>query len=55
MRKLLLLPNYNLCSKCIGLAHELIEKDDDEYITTLQWLMRLGLTSKSIKRVLRRV
>ena len=54
MRKLLLLPKYNLCSECIGLAHEPIE-EDDEQITTLQWLMGLGLTPESIKRVLRRV
>ena len=55
VRKLLLLPNYNLRSECIGLAHELIEEDDDEHITTLQWLIRLGLTPKSMRKVLRRV
>ena len=54
VRKMLLLPNYNLCSQCIGLESELIE-EDDEYITILQWLIRLGLAPKNIWKVLKRV
>ena len=55
VKKMLLLPNYNLCSECIGLASELIEEDDNEHITTLQWLIRLGLAPKNIRKVLKRV
>ena len=49
----MLLPNYNLCSEFFGLAHELIEEDDDEHITTLQWLIRLGIKPKEIRKIVR--
>ena len=42
-----MLPKYNLCNECIGLANELIEETEDEHITTLQWLIRLGIKPKT--------
>ena len=43
---MLLLPNYSLCNECIGLANELIEEGNEEHISTLTWLMRLGIKPK---------
>ena len=53
VRKMLLLPNYNLCSECIDLAKQLVEEEEDEHITTLRWLMRLGIKSKEIRKIVR--
>ena len=30
VKKMLLLPNYNLCNECIGLASELVEEENIE-------------------------
>jgi|TARA_B110000908_G_scaffold101236_1_gene119360 ATP-dependent protease Clp ATPase subunit len=46
VKKMLLLPNYSLCNECIGLASELVEEDNEEHISTLTWLMRLGIKPK---------
>ena len=53
VKKLLLLPNYALCDECIGLATELIEEDDEEHISTLTWLMRLGIKPKEIRKLVK--
>jgi ATP-dependent Clp protease ATP-binding subunit ClpX len=54
VKKMLLLPNYSLCNECIGLASELVEEDNEEHISTLTWLMRLGIKPKEIKRIVKR-
>ena len=54
VKKMLLLPNYILCSGCIALASQLIEEDEDEHIPTLRWLMRLGIEPKEIRKVVRK-
>jgi hypothetical protein len=51
---MLLLPNYSLCNKCIGLASELVEEDNEEHISTLTWLMRLGIKPKEIRKIVKR-
>ena len=51
VKKMLLLPNYSLCNECIGLANELIEEDNEEHISTLTWLMRLGIKPKEIRKI----
>lgn len=53
VKKLLLLPNYALCNICIDLAKDLIEEDDDEHISTLSWLIRLGITPKEIRKIVK--
>ena len=53
VRKMLLLPNHNLCSECIDLAKQLVEEEEDEHITTLRWLMRLGIKPKEIRKIVR--
>ena len=53
VKKLLLLPNYAMCDECIGLASELIEEDDDDHISTLSWLIRLGITPKEIRKIVK--
>jgi len=54
VKKMLLLPNYNLCNECIDLAKQLIEEEDD-YLTTAKWLQRLGINAKDRRKVLKRV
>ena len=54
VKKMLLLPNYNLCDECIGLTNELIEETEDEHITTLQWLIRLGIKPKNIRQIIKK-
>ena len=49
---MLLPPNYSLCNECIGLANELIEEDNEEHISTLTWLMRLGIKPKEIRKII---
>jgi len=51
---MLLLPNYSLCNECIGLASELVEEDNEEHISTLTWLMRLGIKPKEIRKLTKR-
>jgi hypothetical protein len=51
---MLLLPNYSLCNECIGLASELVEEDNEEHISTLTWLMRLGIKPKEIRKIVKR-
>ena len=54
VKKILMLPKYNLCDECIGLANELIEETEDEHITTLQWLIRLGIKPKNIRQIIKK-
>ena len=54
VKKILLLPNYSLCNECIGLASELVEEDNEEHISTLTWLMRLGSKPKEIRKIVRK-
>ena len=54
VKKMLLLPNYNLCDECIGLASELVEEENEEHISTLTWLMRLGIKPKHIKKIIKK-
>jgi len=54
VKKILLLPNYTLCNECIELAKQLIEEEDD-YLTTANWLQRLGVNAKDRRKVLKRV
>ena len=54
VKKMLLLPNYSLCNECIGLASELVEEDNEEHISTLTWLMRLGIKPKEIRKIIRK-
>ena len=54
VKKMLLLPNYSLCTECIGLANELVEEDNEEHISTLTWLMRLGIKPKEIRKIVRK-
>ena len=54
VKKILLLPNYTLCSECIALASQLIEEDEDGHISTLRWLMRLGIEPNEIRKVVRK-
>ena len=54
VKKILLLPNYIFCSDCIALASQLIEEDEDEHISTLRWLMRLGIEPNEIRKVVRK-
>ena len=51
---MLLLPNYNLCNECIGLASELVEEENEEHISTLTWLMRLGIKPKHIRKIVKK-
>ena len=53
VRKMLLLANYHLRSECIDLAKQLVEEEEDEHITTLRWLMRLGIKPKEIRKIVR--
>jgi len=41
------------CDECIGLASELIEEDDDEHISALSWLIRLGISPKEIRKIVK--
>lgn len=54
VKKMLLLPNYNLCDECIGLASELVEEENEEHISTLTWLMRLGIKPKHIRKIVKK-
>jgi len=54
VKKLLLLPNYVMCDVCIDLAKDIIEEDDDDHISTLSWLIRLGIKPKYIRRIVRK-
>ena len=54
VKKMLLLPNYSLCNECIGLASELVEEDNEEHISTLTWLMRLGIKPKEIRKIVKK-
>ena len=54
VKKMLLLPNYNLCNECIGLASELVEEENEEHISTLTWLMRLGIKPKHIRKIVKK-
>ena len=53
VKKLLLLPNYAMCDVCIDLAKDIIEEDDDDHISTLSWLIRLGITPKEIRKIVK--
>ena len=43
-----------LCNECIGLASELVEEEDEEHISTLTWLMRLGIKPKDIRKIVKK-
>ena len=46
--------NLAICNQCIGLASDLIEEDNEEHISTLTWLMRLGIKPKHIKKIIKK-
>ena len=54
VKKILMLPKYNLCNECIGLASELVEEENEEHISTLTWLMRLGIKPKHIRKIVKK-
>ena len=46
--------NLAICNECIALASDLIEEDDEEHISTLGWLMRLGIKPKEIRKIVKK-
>jgi ATP-dependent protease Clp ATPase subunit len=54
--KTVLMPNnIAVCNECIELLRNLVEtNEDDETVSTIDWLMRLGIKPKEIKRIVKR-
>ena len=50
VRKIVFMPkNIAVCNECIELMKSLIETNEDETLSTIDWLRRLGIKPKEIK------
>lgn len=54
--KTVLMPNnIAVCNECIELMRNLVEtNEDDETVSTIDWLMRLGIKPKEIRKIIRK-
>ena len=46
--------NLAICNQCVALASDILEEDNEEHISTLTWLMRLGIKPKHIKKIVKK-
>ncbi len=46
--------NLAICNQCVGLASDILEEDNEEHISTLTWLMRLGIKPKHIRKIVKK-
>ena len=46
--------NLAICNQCVALASDILEEDNEEHISTLTWLMRLGIKPKHIKKIIKK-
>jgi ATP-dependent protease Clp ATPase subunit len=46
--------NLAICNQCVGLASDILEEDNEEHISTLTWLMRLGINPKLIRKIVKK-
>ncbi len=54
VRKIVLMPsNIAVCNECIELMKSLIETNEDETVSTIDWLMRLGIKPKEIRKIVK--
>jgi len=53
--KTVLMPNnIAVCNQCIELMKSLIETNEDETLSTIDWLRRLGIKTKDIRKIVKR-
>ena len=54
VRKIVFMPNnIAVCNACIELMKSLIETDEDETLSTIDWLRRLGIKTKEIRKIVK--
>jgi hypothetical protein len=46
--------NLAICNQCVALASDILEEDNEEHISTLNWLMRLGIKPKHIRKIVKK-
>lgn len=55
VRKIVFMPkNIAVCNECIELMKSLIETNEDETLSTIGWLRRLGIKTKDIRKIIKR-
>jgi len=53
--KIVLMPNnIAVCDECVDLMKSLIETNEDETLSTIDWLRRLGIKTKGIRKIVKR-
>ena len=54
VRKIVFMPkNIAVCNECIELMKSLIETNVDETLSTIDWLRRLGIKTKDIRKIVK--
>ena len=54
VRKIVFMPkNIAVCNECIELMKSLIETNEDETLSTIDWLRRLGIKTKDIRKIVK--
>jgi|TARA_B110000046_G_scaffold11976_1_gene11882 ATP-dependent protease Clp ATPase subunit len=54
VRKIVFMPNnIAVCNECIELMKSLIETNEDETLSTIDWLRRLGIKTKEIRKIVK--
>jgi len=55
VKTIVLMPNnISVCNECVDLMKSLTEEIDDETLTTIEWLYRLGIKPKEIRKITKR-
>ena len=54
VRKIVFMPNnIAVCNECIELMKSPIETNEDETLSTIDWLRRLGIKTKDIRKIVK--
>ena len=54
VRKIVFMPsNIAVCNECIELMKSPIETNEDETLSTINWLRRLGIKTKDIRKIVK--
>ena len=54
VKNIVLMPNnIAVCNECIELMKSLIEANENETLSTIDWLRRLGIKAKEIRKIVK--